>query len=126
MTLADEAAGALGDRIKGFKVTMVKAAAQVDELAWSAAASVNDTGNARWQISFGVDRQHASADAAAAFLADHPAAFATPPRANFDVKVTVGATARVVKKAAMTLLEPDEHSDQSTFIRYGWMGETYS
>ncbi len=125
-TLADETDATLQPRIRGFQPAMVMAA-QVEDLFQGANVKVFNRGNARWQMRFTIERVHASADAAAAYLSSHAAIFSgATPGAQFDIKVTVGATALTLAKAALTEFQPDPHSDLSTTISYAFIGETYS
>jgi hypothetical protein len=114
------------DRISGYKPSM-RATPQVEALAVSAGqpfASFITGRSGNWTVSFAVDRQHASADAALAFLQAHPTAFAIA--AAFDLKITVGANVVYFPSTAITQLDPDEHSDQHTNIRYAFIGSTYT
>lgn len=77
-----------------------------------------------FSISFLVERQHGTADAALLFLQTHPTAFAIADQ--FDLKITVGAQVVYFPACAITSLDPDEHSDQSTRVRYTFVGGTYT
>lgn len=77
-----------------------------------------------YTLSFIVDRQHASADAALLFLQQHPAVFAIA--GQFDLKITVGAQVVYLPACAIEMIDPDEHSDQHTLIRYSFVGGSYT
>ena len=123
LTLADESTGSLAERITGYQVAMKKSP-MVEALFQSATPFVQDIGNTKWTIRFGVDRIHASADAALAFVATHAALFNTV--ASLDLQITVGASVLHALNCAVTEMTPTPHSDLSTFISYGFSGPSYS
>lgn len=75
-------------------------------------------------IAFAVARQHGSADGALAFITAQLLAFAVA--GQFHLKITVGASKSYLAFAAVTEVRPDQHSDQSTLIRYAFTGSTYT
>jgi len=119
--LADE--GSTTDRIKGYQPRLSKQPL-VSPLFQSLAPLVADLGNGLWTLSFAVDRVHASADAAALFIATHAATFNVV--GNFDLKITVGGQVVYMTACVMTEFTPDPHSDQSTVCKYGFMGGGYT
>lgn len=122
-TLADEGAGALAERIKGYQPRLTKQP-MVSPLFQSVAPLVADLGNGTWALAFAVDRVHASPDAAALFLVTHPAVFNVV--SNFDLKITVGAQVVYFPACVMNEFTPEPHSDQSTVCKYGWTGGSYT
>jgi hypothetical protein len=121
-TLADDS---LGQKISAYRPSL-RAAPQVESLAITTGGTLATFIQARAgqvTLSFAVDEQHASADDAAAFLQARTATFAVA--SNFDLKMTVGASAVQMLNCAITQLDPDEHSDQHTFIRYSFTGNSY-
>jgi hypothetical protein len=122
--LADEAnSGGLADAISGFQPRMVKSP-QIEQLYQSQGVFVADRGNAQWTLSFSVARVHASADAAAEFIATHAAEFELIR--NLDLKIEIGATTVYLTNCAVTEVSPDPHSDKSTFIRYSFVSDDYT
>lgn len=122
-TLADDASATLADKISGFAPSFQKSP-QVEPLAGGSAPFVQDRGNAVWQLSFVVDRVHATPDAAALFLATEAAIFGAVIT-NFDLKITVGAQVMYLVRAALTAFSPMPLSDKSSLIQYqftatGW------
>ena len=79
-------------------------------------------GNRFWTLPFTVSRQHASPEAAAAFLDTHAAAL---PDA-IDLKIVQGATTTYLAAAVLTSLDPDEPTGRSTVIRYQFTGPNYT
>lgn len=129
--LADEsptAVAGLAERISGWQLKLAKSP-QVKPTAASlgsgAAPYVQDVGNGHWTLAFTVDRQHASADAALAFLQTH-AARLNLAGVNFDLQITVGAVVTMLSNTALTEITPDPHSDQSTKYKYAFKGGTYN
>lgn len=121
--IADDAAGQI---ISGYKPSL-RAAPQTDALAVSPDqpfATFISGRSGEWTLDFSVDRQHASADAALAFLNEHLALFAEA--AQFHLKITVGAQIVYLAFCAPTSLEPEPHSDQHTFLRYTFVGASYT
>lgn len=116
--LADEAAG---EYIAGGPPHM-RGLAQVEPLYGSQSPFVADQGNRTWTWTFVVMREHADAEAAAAFLASHPADIS----GLLDVQMIQGSTTTVMTDAVLTAYEPDEPTGRSTNIRYQFTGATYS
>jgi hypothetical protein len=124
--LADEAAtgvGALQERISGYQPAMRKTP-QVEPLFQGPQPFVGDLGNATWTVKFSIDRVHASAAAALAFLDAEAAIFGAVVGA-FDLRITVGTTVRTVGNCVLTEFTPSPHSDQSTLISYAFTGASY-
>ena len=125
LTDSDTPAATL-DRISAYKPGL-HASPMTEPLAVSAGqafASFITGRSGQWNVSFAVDRQHASADAALLFLQVHPTIFAKA--AQFDLKITVGAQVVYLPSCAPTLIDPDEHSDLHTFTRYSFVGGNYT
>lgn len=107
--------------IAGF-VARPQSELQVEPLFRAAHVKVFARGNLQWQIDFYVSREHASADAAAEFLATHRAVL--PGLA--DLKVEVGAKTLYAHRAGLATCEPADESDKSTLFHYVWIAEQYS
>lgn len=122
--LADDASATTLDKISGFLPTVQKQP-QVVPLAGSTTPFVQDRGNAVWQLSFVVDRQHASPDAAALFLATEAAIFGGVV-GNFDLKVTIGAQVMYLVRAGLNQIQPLPLSDKSSVIQYGFTGSNWT
>lgn len=127
--LADETSPVTQDRISQYRPVLGKTPQQ-DQLAFSAGQFVADRGNALWNLSFVVDRQHSDADVAIAFLALHAAIFGQVPVSNqsinFDLKVILLSGIVYMPNCAVTRFEPDAQSDQSTRCAYGFTGGSYT
>lgn len=123
-TLADESVvGGTGDRISGYQPRMTKEVQQVN-LAFRDYGFNQDRGNQNWVLNFTVDRQHASVDAAFDFISDNASFFSG--QQNYDLKITTGATVIYMDNASLTNFDPDPHSDQSSKIRYTFIGSRYT
>lgn len=114
-TLAEDAA-TLAAAISGFALACVKSP-QVEPLAGGTAPFLQDRGNATWQLGFIVDRTHATADAAALFVAAEGLIFGGVIT-NFDLKITIGAQVMYLVRAALTSFAPRPLSDKSSLIQY--------
>lgn len=114
--LADDASVTLADKISGFTIPFSKSP-QVDALAGGVSPFIQDRGNAVWNLSFVVDRVHATQDAAALFISTHAAIFGSTIT-NFDLKVTIGAQVMYLVNAAITQYQPRPLSDKSSLIQY--------
>ena len=122
----DSTTSAPVSRISGYKPSLRAAPIKVPlALALGQAfASFVRGAEGDFTISFAVDRQHATPDDALLFLQAHPAVFAFA--AQFDLKITVGAQVVYFPACAITQLDPDPHSDLHTFIRYSFVGGSYT
>lgn len=133
LTLADEDplnANGTSDRISLYKPSLGKSP-QREALAFSADTFVADRGNALWEVSFTVDREHASADAALKFVATHGLIFTAQPSAtastNFDLAISLAEHQKVyMPDCAVVRAEPDAHSDRSTRFSYQFTGPRYN
>lgn len=123
-TLADDASATLADKISGFTIPFSKSP-QVEPLAGGTKPFVQDRGNATWTLGFVVDRQHASADAAALFIATESAIFGAV-LTNFDLKITIGAQVMYLVRAALTGFVPRPLSDKSTLIQYSFVATNWT
>ena len=125
--LADEdTPAATLDKISAYKPSL-RATPQVEPLASNVGGIFSTFVQARAgrvNVSFSVDRQHGSVLAALQFLQTHLTAFAVA--SNFDLQITIGQTSVYIPNCAVTQIEPDEHSDQHTFVRYTFTGSTYT
>lgn len=122
-TLAEDGA-TLDARISGFTIPFTKSP-QVEPLAGGTAPFVQDRGNATWQLGFVVDRQHASADAAALFIATESAIFGAV-LTNFDLKITIGAQVMYLVRGALTGFNPRPLSDKSSLIQYSFVATNWT
>jgi hypothetical protein len=113
--VADESVSTLGAAISGFAPAFTLSP-QVTPAYGAAVPIALDMGNANWKLSFTVERQHASADAAVAFIQAEPLKF----NGNQDLKITVGSQITYLANCVRTELSPDPHSDQSTKIKYAF------
>jgi hypothetical protein len=119
--LADDSVTTLAAAISGFQPVASKSPMQMP--AYGATNPVTqDLGNMNWRLSFTVDRFHATADAAAAFIAAEPLKFP----GNVDLKFTIGAQVTYLANTALSGFTPDPHSDQSTRITYAFTGGNYT
>lgn len=73
---------------------------------------------------FTVDSQHGTADASLVYKQSIIALFAVG--GTFDLQITVGARVALMAACAVTAIEPDPHSDQSSVIKYAFTGSTYT
>jgi hypothetical protein len=121
--LADEGNPTLAEKITGYQPVLAKSPFEAPGYG-AAGVTVVDMGNEKWKIAFVIERVHASPDAAAQFLVQHPAAFAAI--SNVDLQITVGATVIYFPACAVTEFTPDPHSDQSTRIKYAFSGGNYT
>lgn len=121
-TLAEDG-DALAAAISGFAPRCAKQP-QVTPLAGGAAPFIQDRGNQFWDLSFVVDRTHASPDAAALYVTTQAAVF--DDVANYDLKLTVGAQVLYLARAALTALQPAPLSDKSSLIQYAFVGKTFN
>lgn len=121
-TLAEDG-DALAAAISGFAPALSKSP-QVEGLAGSVLPFVQDRGNGVWQISFMVDRTHATPDASALFIATQAALFGV--LTNFDLKVTIGAQVLYAVRAALTAFQPQPHSDKSSLIQYSFVAANWT
>lgn len=119
--LADETDTTLVPAISGFQPAFTLSP-QVTPAYGTAVPIALDLGNATWKLSFTVERQHASPDAALAFIQAEPLKFT----GNQDLRVTVGAQVTYLANCVRTELTPDPHSDQSTRIRYTFANGNYT
>lgn len=120
-TLADDN-GAAPQKISAWKPGL-RATPQTEALAvgvGSALATFIQARAGHVTLGFAVDQQNASADAALAFALGQISTFSVA--SNFDLQITVGAAEWQMPNCACTQIEPDEHSDQHTFIRYAFTG----
>lgn len=118
-TLADDDAG---QKISSWKPGL-RATPQVEPLAVTPGETLSTFIQARAghvTLGFAVDQQNASADAALAFALGQISTFGVA--GNFDLQITVGASTWQLPNCAVTQVDPDEHSDQHTFIRYAFTG----
>ena len=113
--LADEADTTLAPAISGFQPAFCLTA-QVTPAYGAAVPVALDLGNANWKLAFTVERQHASADTALAFIQAEPLKFT----GNQDLRITVGAQITYLANCVRTEVTPDPHSDQSSKIRYAF------
>jgi len=119
--LADESVTTLGAAISGFQPTFKKAPYVAK--GYGAAVPVTlDMGNADWAMGFLVERQHATPDAALAFIQAEPLTYA----GQNDLKVTVGAQVTYLANCVLTECTPAPASDQSSRIKYMFSGGTYT
>lgn len=123
ITLADEGTPTFAEKITGFQPVLAKSPMEEPGFG-SLGIAIFDTGNQKWKVSFSIERVHASPDAAALFLALHPAAFAAV--GNLDLQITVGTSVIYLPACAVTEFTPDPHSDQSTKTRYSFIGGSYT
>lgn len=124
--LADEgdpAAGGLASRITGL-CPKLRMSPQIEHGYGAASVSVFDRGNQQWDLSFTIERVHTDESAAAIFLANHPADFCA--QGNLDLKLTTTGGITYMAACAVTEFTPDPHSDQSTRIRYAFVGGSYT
>lgn len=124
--LADEgdATDLTGPRVTDYQPPAAKFQTQEDNLMESDTASVDNLGNALWRTGFGIERQHATGDAAAAYMVAEAALFKV--RTNFDVKVTIGATVWSLSNCAPTEYSPRVNPDKSTYVKFAWAGGSYA
>lgn len=122
-TLADDSSATLADKISRF-LPACRKTPQVEALAGAAAPFLQDRGNQSWEISFLVERTHASPDAAALFITTEAAIFGGV--ANFDLKITQGAQVLYVTRCALTQFTPDQLSDKSSRIIYAFIGKSFN
>lgn len=125
--LADESVATLAAAISGYVVTLTKSP-QKDLLAQATGApigvSVQDIGNAEWKMTFGVERVHATPDAASLFIETVLIGFAAVN--NWDLEITIGAQVTFLVNAVVTAVTPNPHSDQSSFIKYEFTSGLYT
>jgi hypothetical protein len=113
--LADESVSTLGAAISGFAPAF--SISPMVTPAYGAAVPIAlDLGNGNWKVVFTVERQHASADAALAFIQAEPLKFT----GNQDLKITVGAQVTYLANSVRTEVTPEPHSDQSSKIKYSF------
>jgi hypothetical protein len=122
-TLAEDN-DALAAAISGFTVPL-QMQPQITPLAGGTKPFVQNRGNATWQLGFVVDRTHASADAAALFIATQAAIFGAV-LGNFDFKITIGAQVMYFVRAALNTFNPAPLSDKSSLIQYGFTGTNWT
>lgn len=126
-TLADDSpATGAPQIISGYKPGL-RASPQIEPLAVApgdALASFIYGRSGHISVNFAVDRQHGTADAALSFLQQHLLAFCVS--GTFDLKITVNSSMVYLPACAIASVEPDEHSDQHTFVRYSFTGSTYT
>ena len=124
--LADEADGgaqSLSPRITGYCPSFGKVP-MVVRMFQQVSPQVGDMGNATWDLAFGIERDHGTPDAAAAFLAVHAAVFGNV-LGNYDLQITTGGTVILAADCALKNFKPRPPSDRSSFIEYGWTPTTY-
>lgn len=121
--LADESVSTLAAQISAYQPKLTASPA-IEPGFGAGGIAAFDNGNDQWVVSFSVERVHATPDAALAFLASHPATFSA--LGNLDLKITVGTQVLYLPACALTEFTPDAHSDQSTKIRYAFVGGSYT
>ncbi len=119
--LADESDTTLAPAISGFQPAL-SLSPQVTPVYGAAVPVALDLGNANWKLTFTVERQHVTPDAALAFIQAEPLKFT----GNQDLRITVGAQITYLANCVRTELTPDPHSDQSTRIRYTFVNGNYT
>lgn len=119
--LADESVTTLAAAISGFQPTF--SLSPFVAKAYGATVPVAlDLGNANWAVAFTVERQHATPDAALAFIQAEPLNYA----GNQDLKITVGAQVTYLANCVRTEITPDPASDMSSKIKYKFSNGTYT
>jgi hypothetical protein len=120
-TLADETTGSGADFIIGFNPSQ-RQIVQSEPLYGSDIPAVFARGNRGWILRFAVQRSHASAEAAAAFIRDHASSIPD----QLDIQIVQGAQTTHMLAAALESLGFDEPSGSSTTTHYTFVGPTYS
>lgn len=123
LVLANSIAPTLAEAISGYQPQLSKSP-QEEPGFGAAGIAVYDNGNQKWKLGFIVERTHASPDAALQFLSLHAAGFGAA--GNLDLQIIVGAVTVYFPACAVTEFTPDPHSDQSTRIKYGFVGGSYT
>lgn len=77
-----------------------------------------------WNVGFMVDRQHASPDAAFAFVQQQ--AILLGATGQLDLQIIVGAQNLYLPASSLTAFDPEPHSDLHSFIKYAFAGGTYT
>ena len=122
-TLANEGAPTLAEKISGFQPAMTLSPDEQPGFG-SAGIAVYDNANQKWKVTFIIERVHASPDAAEAFKSAEAARIGAI--GNLDLKITTGATVNYLPAAATVEFTPDPQSDQSSKIRYAFIGGQYT
>lgn len=122
-TLAEDG-DSLAAAISNFRPRKLGGTTQIEPLAGGSAPFIQQRGNHAWEISFLVDRTHATPAAAALFLTTEATIFTV--LTNFDLKITQGAQVLYLAGAAHTTFDPAMLSDKSTQIIYAFTGKTFN